>query len=185
VIALAWLAAAAALLFPSVPAGHPSLVPVPVGTGLRYRPPAPMTDGGAVAGMACAAEVDPAPVHVEVFLEGHAVVVPAGIGIAGAREQVGAYVTGGSCRYPLVTEEPTGVVWVGGTRTLGDLFSLWGQPLSSHRLLSGRGDVSVAVNGRRARGDPQNVPLAPGSQIVVQVGRRVPPHPGYRFPAAR
>lgn len=182
---LAWLAAAAALLAPAVPAGHPSLVPVPVGPGPRFQPPAPAVGGAATAGMACTTQAHPAPVHVEVFLDGHAVVVPAGIGIAGPRRRVGAYVTGGRCRYPLVTEEPTGLVWVAGTRTLGDLFALWGQPLGRTRLLSAHGAVIVAVDGRAVGGDPRGIPLTPRAEIVLQVGRRVPPHPGYRFPAAR
>jgi hypothetical protein len=163
-----------------------SVVPVPVGTA-GHRPAAALNDGSPVAGMACASAGDRFPVHVEVFAAGRAAVVPAGIGIAPPVRRSGAYVTGGSCRYPLVTTEPTGVVWVraGRPRTLGDLFVLWGQPLGRWRLLGFDGRVSVTVDGRGYRGDPRTLRLRERSQIVVQVGRHVPPHPAYRFPGDR
>src|SRR4051812_21317582 len=106
--ALAWLLAAAGVLAPALPAGSPSLIPVPVGRGADFRPPAAPLDGGVVTGMGCG-PVDDArsPVHVEVFARGRVVIVPAGIGIAGPVERRGAYVFGGRCRYPLVTVEPT------------------------------------------------------------------------------
>jgi|tagenome__1003787_1003787.scaffolds.fasta_scaffold20989850_8 hypothetical protein len=182
--ALAWLLAAAGLLAPAVPAGSPSLIPVPVGRGADFRPPAAPLEGAVIAGMGCR-PVDGVrdPVHVEVFARGRVVIVPAGIGIAGPLERRGAYAFGGRCRYPLVTVEPTGVVWVsdGAGATLGELFALWGRPLRRDGVLGFPGRVRVTIDGAAYHGDPAQAPLRPRSQVVVQVGARVPPHPDYRF----
>ena len=49
----------------------------------------------------------------------------------------GAFVARGRCEYPLRTHEPTGLIEVATGRAvrLGDLFGIWGQPLSRKRLL--------------------------------------------------
>ena len=111
-------------------------------------------------------------------------IVAAGIGIAPPRRREGAYVRGGRCSYPVRTREPTGVIEVepGSAATLGDLFALWGQPLSRRRIGSFRGPVRAYVDGRRRRGDPRRIPLRPHGQIVLEVQGYVPPHPSYRFP---
>jgi hypothetical protein len=82
------------------------------------------------------------------------------------------------------TREPTGVVEVarGRPTTLGDLFALWGQPLSARRVASFRGRTRVWVNGRLRHGDPRAVPLTPHAQIVVSEDARVPVHARYSFP---
>jgi hypothetical protein len=125
-----------------------------------------------------------AAAHLELFAYGHVVIVPAGIGVAPPRRRRGAYVTGGRCRYPLWTSEPTGVVRVGAPQlTLGDLFAIWGQPLSRRGLARWRGTVRAYVGGRRRHGDPAAIPLLRHGQIVVQAGEPVlRPHVRYRFP---
>jgi hypothetical protein len=186
--ALAWLLAATGLVTPAVPANSPSLLPIPVGPGQRYRPPAVAPDGRPRAGMPCQAQDGTRfPVHLELFAAGRVVIVPAGIGIAPPLERSGAYVSGGSCRYPLATVEPTGLIWVlnGEPRTLGDLFAVWDRRLGPGRMLGFRGRVGVTIDGAAYTGDPRSAPLRERSQIVVQVGRAVPPHPAYRFPDER
>jgi hypothetical protein len=124
-------------------------------------------------------------VHLELFAARRVVLVAPGIGIAPPRVRDGAYVRGGRCTYPLFTREPTGVVEVengGRPKTLGDLFAVWGQPLSRRRMAGFRGEVSAFVGGRRRAGDPRTIPLEPHAQIVLEVGGYVPPHPTYRFP---
>ena len=87
-----------------------------------------------------------------------------------------------------MTLEPTGVVLVrrGARLTLSDLFRSWGQPLSAHRLASFSAapgqSVRVFVNGRPRNGPPGAVPLSAHSEIVLEVGPRVPPHASYTFP---
>ena len=100
----------------------------------------------------------------------------------------GADVLSARCSYPLRTTDPTGVVeYVPSARpTLADLFAVWGQPLSAHRLAGFRarpGDaVEAWVGGRRWRGDVGAIPLTRHAEIVVELGGYVPPHTSFRFP---
>jgi hypothetical protein len=137
--------------------------------------------------------VAPGPVlsaaHVEVFAAGHVVVIPAGIGFAPPLSRHGAYVNGGRCAYPVRTMAPTGVVLMEAARavTLGRFFALWGQPLSRTTVAgfpaASGAAVSLFIDGSRWRGDPSLAPMAPWSQIAIEVGPRVSPHGRYTFPA--
>jgi len=127
--------------------------------------------------------------HVEVFAAGHVVQVPAGIGFAPPLVRDGAYVSAGECVYPMRTLEPTGLVLLGAgtTRTVGQFFDLWGQPLTRRRVAAfsagaGQG-VSVFINGVPWRESPDAAPVSPGTQITIEVGRYVPPHTIYTFPS--
>ena len=143
-----------------------ALVPTPIGVGPRYQPPpaihAPCVKAPLIAGRR---------MHLELFANRFAVVIPARIGIRGA-----------NCRASIWTTEPTGVIRFARGATLGDLFVVWGQRLGAARLLSFHGSVSVFRNGRRLRGDPGRVPLVAGDEVVVEVGGYIPPHRSYRFP---
>jgi hypothetical protein len=139
-----------------------------------------------IGGLPCTTGGRPvAAAHVELFAHGHVVIVPAGVGIAPPRRRAGAYVTGGRCRYPLWTSEPTGLVRLARRDlTLGDLFALLGQPLSRRRMGAWRASVRAYANGVPWRGDPRRIPLAERAQIVVQAGPPVlRPNAHYRFPA--
>lgn len=110
-------------------------------------------------------------------------VVPAGIGVVGAR-RVGAYVRGGRCFQSVITLEPTGVVALrpGRRFRLGDVFATWGQPLGSRRLAGfGGGEVRAYVDGRRVAGDPAAVVLRAHLEIVLEIGGAIAPHRSYRF----
>ena len=98
-------------------------------------------------------------------------IVPARIGLRSA-----------SCRAHVWTSDPTGVVHFDRRETLGDLFAVWGEPLTPVRLLSFHGSVSLYRNGLRVRGDPRSLPLRDGDELVLEVGRHIPPHRSYRFP---
>jgi hypothetical protein len=138
--------------------------------------------------MRCSAAADTTRVHVELFVHGRALLLPAGIGIAAPLRRAGATVTPIGCRYPLSTVDPTGVIHTTPERvyTLGDAFRIWHQPLGRRRLLSFRSaaPVRVFVNGRRWRRAPAAVPLIAGDEIVVELGRYIPPHTAYLFPEA-
>jgi hypothetical protein len=126
--------------------------------------------------------------HVEVFAANRVALVPAGIGTRPPRTVSAGRITSAGCYGDLVTLDPTGLVLVrpGSHALLADLFRSWGQPLSTRRLASfsasPAGRVVVFVNGRRWRGPPGGVPLAPHSEIVLEVGPYVPPHRFYTFP---
>jgi hypothetical protein len=121
---------------------------------------------------------------VELFARNRVVLVAAGIGVRGPVTWSGGRIIGARCYGNLVTLEPTGVVLVrpGARATLADLFDAWGQTLTTQRLLSFGGRVSVYVDGRPRPGPPGSVPLRRHAEIVVEVGPRVPPHPAYHFP---
>jgi hypothetical protein len=128
---------------------------------------------------------------VEVFAAGFGVVIPAGIGMAPPLRRAGVFVRGGRCSYPLRTTEPTGLVRVAprrlvGVPTLGQLFALWGQPLSARAVAgfrAARGEaVVVFLDGVRWRASPDSVPLRRHAQVVIELGPRVEPHPSYLFP---
>jgi hypothetical protein len=158
--------------------GDPSIVPIPIGPGPRYRPPAIVRDGAPVGALRCGKPGKTFRVHIELFAQRLVVVVPKGIGIARS-----------GCVYPARTLVPTGVVEVerGAKLTLGDLFRIWGRKLGTHSLLTFRSKqpVQAFVAGRRWDGPAGEIPLAPNGQIVVEIGGYVPPHKTYLFPTRR
>jgi hypothetical protein len=154
--------------------GDPSVRPWPIGPGPRYRPPARKLDGSAVGPLRCASGGRTFQVHVEVFVNQRVVILPAGIGRAS------------QCDYPIRTRTPIGVLDVAAGKrvTIGDLFRLWGQPLTRHRIASFRSPrpVRAYLAGKPVRGDAAGVPLTPKAQIVIELGAYVVPHRSFLFP---
>ncbi len=173
----------------AVPAHAGLPVPTPIGSSAHYRLPAGGAEvkrGAPVGQLVCrrtAAQVRVA--HVELFADGRVLLIPPGVGIA-APTLSGASAIGGHCRYPVWTDDPTGVVHVtrGTHATLASLFAVWGQPLGSHRMCGFRSRRAVIayVDGRRWRGDVRRLPLRAHAQIVVEIGRHIAPHATYLFP---
>jgi hypothetical protein len=179
------LAPLACVLAVAVPAAAAAAgpIPSPIGVGPRYHPaPAAVP----VAGLRCrSAELPRFGVHLELFAHKQVVIVPAGIGIVPPLRRQRPYVLGGRCSYPVRTREPTGVIEVerGASLTLGQLFALWGQPLSTARLagFAPGAPVVAFVDGKRRPGDPRSIPLRRHAEIVLEVGGYVPPHASYLF----
>ena len=166
-------------------------IPTPIGKGPRFHPPAAraaVRAGRPIGGLACGAATTRVGVHVELFARGLVVIAPAGIGVARPFARRGAYVLPGACTYPIRTREPTGVLEVqpGRGLRLGDLFRVWGQPLSATRLAGFRTStarpVRAYVSGRRWPGDVRAIPLRRHGQIVLELGKYIPPHRAYAFP---
>jgi hypothetical protein len=156
----------------------------PIGHGARFHPPST----GSVVGRCQSRLGLRFGAHVELFAANRVVLVAAGIGTRPPLRYSAGRIALARCYGALVTLEPTGVVLVrrGQHATLSELFRSWGQPLSELTLASfpaGAGrSVEVFVNGRRRHGSPGNVPLTSHSEIVLEVGPRVPPHASYTFP---
>jgi hypothetical protein len=155
----------------------------PIGVGPSFHP----APAGAVAGR-CARRLGPrSAAHVEVFAANRVVIVPAGIGVRAPLTLSAGRIAGARCYGALVTLEPTGVVLMRAHEPipLSSLFRSWGQPLSPSRLgsfgASPGTHVAVFVDGRRWRGTPGSVPLVWHSEIVLEVGPRVPPHRSFAF----
>jgi hypothetical protein len=153
-----------------------ALTPTPIGVGARYHPP-PAIHGACTPGSLRGTT----RAHVELFANKRVVIVPAAVGLRGATFRLGR-VTTARCRARVWTRDPTGVVEVTGSRTLGDVFAVWGRRLGRARLLSFAGAVTLYRNGVPVRGDPATQPLRNGDEIVLEVGGYVPPHSMYRFP---
>jgi hypothetical protein len=147
-------------------------VPTPIGVGPQYTlAPGPPSVGAADA--CVPGRTARFAIHVELFARGRAMLLPVGVGVAPG------------CRHGLWTSEPTGVIHAAiRSATLGRLFAIWGQPLTAHRLagFTSRQPVRVYVDGRRVSGTPGSVPLRPQGEVVVELGRYIPPHRFYLFP---
>jgi hypothetical protein len=106
--------------------------------------------------------------HLDVFVDGRRVVVPAGIGIDAA----GTFIS------PLHTHDTSGIIHVESPTvrrfTLGEFFGVWGVRFGPERLggYVARGDqaLRVYVNGRAVDGDPSRLVLAPHQEIVLSFG---------------
>ena len=167
-----------------------AVVPTPIGRGALYHPGprGPLLAAGRmIAGLACSRGHERrVGAHLELFARGLVVLVPAGIGIAPPLHMHGLKASG-ACSYPVRTREPTGVIELvpGVPATLGEFFAVWGQPLGPHRLVGfrtvGVERVRAWVDGRVWRGDPRSIPLLRHTEIVLELGRFVPPHASYRF----
>jgi len=131
-------------------------------------------------------------VHIGLFLDGKAVTVPAGIGVGrpwGADSR--GFIATGGCFAWIHSHDTSGVVHVftqlGKSDTLGQVFSVWGQPLGADGALGYRGALVVLVNGKPNAGDPRSVPLANLDNIVLELGTppTTPPPALYDFGTMR
>jgi hypothetical protein len=108
-------------------------------------------------------------VHLDVFVAGRRVVVPAGIGI----DPAGRFIS------PVHTHDPTGIIHVESptirTFTLGEFFGVWGVRFNNRCLggycADGGETLRVYVGGRRIA-DPTGLALAEHQEIVVAFGTR-------------
>jgi hypothetical protein len=121
--------------------------------------------------------------HLDLYVDGRKVPVPAGIGIDPA---VGFA--------PLHTHDASGVIHLESptvrTYTLGQLFDVWGVRLTPGCLggscAAGERRLRVYVDGAAYRGDPTTLALASHQELVVAFGTAAQlPSPipsAYRFP---
>jgi hypothetical protein len=149
------------------------------------RPAAPffagVGDGVTPDGIGCSPGAETrvrALAHLDVFVDGRAVTVPAGVGVRP------------TCSYWVRTTAADGVVTIGSPQrrsfTLGNFFDIWGAPLTAGRLLTfdvnaGR-PLRAFVDGRLREGDPRAIRLEDGREIALVLGRRPRTVPA-RFPS--
>lgn len=108
--------------------------------------------------------------HLDVFVDGKRVVVPAGIGI----NPHGRFIS------PLHTHDTSGVIHVESTTvrpfTLAEFFGVWGVRLGPGRLggYADRGErrLRAWADGRPLTGDPGRLVLAEHQEIVLAFGTR-------------
>lgn len=106
--------------------------------------------------------------HLDVFVDGKAVTVPALIGIDEAKQQIS----------PLHTHDTSGVVHiespVQADFTLGEFMTEWNVPLTKDTLgtfkAGGGKELHVYVNGKEQTGDPAAIKLAAHEEIALVFG---------------
>ena len=130
--------------------------------------------GQPVAGLECLAQVSDVyhvHTHLSIFLNGEQLAIPAGIGFARP--------SGTECSYQLHTHSRSGLLHVHApapaTFTLGQIFQIWGQPLSSTDVAGLTGmpvRVFVVDNGTVTEntGDWSAIELTSHRTITIQVG---------------
>lgn len=135
--------------------------------------------GETVGGISCDAQ-EGQRIHIHQHLvildHGKAVDIPPTVGQPAAKR----------CIYWLHTHTPDGFIHIEAPQdrsfTLGDFFTVWGQPLTTTTAASARTakgeSQKVWVNGKLFKGDPRSIALTAHADIVIQVG------PPYAKPAA-
>jgi hypothetical protein len=198
-VALVTVAAAAALVFVLAPGGgssgtaSASLLPTQLPGELATRAPWPANvaalrrrlDALGLPALGREGTALHTHQHLDVFVHGRRVTVPAGVGIDASARFIS----------PIHTHDGSGVIHVESplvrTFTLGQLFGVWGVRLTRTCLgaycAGGREQLAVYADGRRVTGDPRVLPLAPHAEIVVAYGTRAElPRPvpsEFSFPA--
>jgi hypothetical protein len=124
-------------------------------------------------------------VHVSLYVNGKQLAIPRAIGVKDP-QVAGAFVIGGSCFYWLHTHDATGIIHVEPPTTieanLGQLFDVWGQPLSRTGVAGYNGAVTVLVDGEEYSGDPRAIVFESHKQIAIEVGTPVVTPDYYLFP---
>ncbi len=159
---------------------------VPIETGSFLAPASTTRLGAFVDGVQCQSIAQlayTAYAHLQVYVEGRSVALPGGIGLVGVKTKAtshGLLFTPKTCMYWLHTRAADGIIQVQSpvrrAYTLGVLFKIWNQPLSSDQIATAHGHITATVNGRRWSGDPSAIPLTEHEDIQIAVGTPVPPY---------
>jgi len=196
-VSLASAAARGATTSPSLPVAPntPPVTSAPSGPSTHARWPAPSNP----MQQACKAGLVPETAerlefhvhaHLDVYIDGKAVLVPAGLGIDTKNPGVHLFETNGMpayggisppcdqpCISPLHTHDVTGILHTeSATRkynTLGQLFIEWNVPLTPtcvDTYCEAKTPISVYVNGAKFTGDPRTIPLSNLLQITIVIG---------------
>lgn len=166
----------------------PEGAPVPNGQLLAASNPS----GDPIDGISCgsteqlAYHIHP---HLEIFVNGKPVQIPAGVGITGARPSNsanGVFVSNGKCFYWIHTHAADGIIHVESPTTkrytLANFFDIWGQPLSQSQVGTASGVVTAFVDGKPFTGNPADIVLSPNTEIQLDVGTPVVPYQPFTFP---
>lgn len=106
--------------------------------------------------------------HLVIFDHGKQVPIPPNVG----------QVPAAGCLYWLHTHTPDGIIHIEAPMdrsfTLGDFFTVWGQPLSAKEAATAKSakgaKLRVWVDGKPYTGDPRAIPLRPHTDIVIEAG---------------
>ncbi|HEY9516834.1 MAG TPA: hypothetical protein VIQ74_14245 [Gemmatimonadaceae bacterium] len=144
-------------------------------------------DGATIDGIACddGASDYHIHAHVSLFVKGEQIAIPEAIGVKDP-QTVNNFVVAGRCWYWIHTHDATGIIHVEPPTqietSLGQLFDIWGQPLSKTEVAGYQGPVTVSVDGESYTGDPRAITFESHRQITLQVGTPLVTPPVYIFP---
>ena len=125
--------------------------------------------------------------HLSIFLDGAALAVPANIGI------IGNSATQAACDYPLHTHDVSGKLHMHALTptvfTLGQLFTLWGQPLARDNIagITNRPVVVYITDNNTAStsaiytGDLAAIQLIPHREVTIQIGSTIAAIPNFTW----
>ena len=125
-------------------------------------------------------------IHLDIFLKGAPVNLPANEGISQANQ----------CLYWIHTHDASGVIHVEAPAraasrqfTLGDAFDVWGLKLDSQHVgtlqVPKDGSLVAFINGKPYTGNPRRIPLNSHDEIVLEITPGAPAQipTSYTFPA--
>jgi hypothetical protein len=156
--------------------------------GVETFPPGNTEEGGQgepVGGIGC---IDVIAIHyhahLSLFVEGERIAIPPAVGIVDP-VIVDGFVESGGCFYWMHTHDASGLIHIEPPSdddfTLGELFDVWGRPLTAGNVAGYEGEVSVFVDGERYEGDLREIVFESRQHISLQVGRPLSPPPMYIF----
>ena len=149
--------------------------------------------GQPISGLSCISAMGPyhRHAHVSLFVKGEQIAIPVGIGITNPVVANG-YINFDrtKCFYEVHTHDASGIIHLhpnpGQARalTLGQLFDLWGQPLTRQNVAGQTGRVVVYVDQQRYDGDLRAIVLDEHTLVSLQVGSPLVAPPRYVVPAS-
>jgi hypothetical protein len=170
----------------ATPTSKPYIGPngLPMETGAFLAAATTTRQGGIVNGIQCeplAQFAYASYAHLQVYVDGRSRALPGGIGIVDEKPietKHGLYYDAQTCMYWVHTRAADGLVEVQSPAsrsfTLGDLFAVWHQPLSTKRVAHSHGRVTATVNGKPWHGSPTRIPLTEHAAIQLAVGKPMP-----------
>ncbi|MBC5828916.1 MAG: hypothetical protein GIW98_01825 [Candidatus Eremiobacteraeota bacterium] len=134
-----------------------------------------------IDGIPCGSEIVNFHVHahLSIIVNGNRVAVPDAIGIHNPRPEQNNFVASGGCLYYLHTHDASGVIHMEApgamSFTLGQLFDIWGQPLSMTNVAGKTGSVQVYTAANPGAyvpysGDIRALPIQRHEDILLEVG---------------
>jgi hypothetical protein len=123
--------------------------------------------------------------HLSIIVGGNETTLPAGVGIDQTTQ----------CLYWLHVHATDGIIHIEAPKTsaarkftLGDVFDIWGKPLSSTQIgaakLTKDQKLVIYVDGKPYAGNPRSIVLASHTQVVIEITPpEVTPPPTFTFPS--
>ena len=142
--------------------------------------------GATVAGVPCGPLVETYHIHshLSILVDGQARSIPADVGIIDTATT--------DCHYEVHTHDLSGKLHVEGpaaaTYTLGQLFAIWGQPLTRTNVAGITGmpvEIFITENNTvtRYEGDPKDIELKSHRHIAIQLGSAISQVPFFTWSA--